>query len=155
MKTLVVLIGLPLAGKSTLTKRLLNEGYSVVSNDSIVEAIGTGSNFQEKLESVSVGEVHHYLMQHLYHLIDNGENILIDQTNLTADTRSHWLDKVSGDYRKVAVFVEVTVDEALKRNQQRFTESGKLIPEDVIRDMHSRIEMPTADEGFDEIHVIS
>ena len=77
------------------------------------------------------------------------EDVYIDATHLNRKSRKQVLNHVSENTYKIAVSFEVPLGVALTRNAQR---TGRaLVPESVIRNMHSRFEKPSFGEGFNEI----
>jgi len=77
---------------------------------------------------------------------------ILDATNLRRKDRKSWL-KLASQFGAVteAVYFDVPLDLALTRNRNR----GRVVPEDVIRSMHSRLQPPTEEEGFNKITTIS
>jgi len=69
--------------------------------------------------------------------------------------RSYFMKSTSEDYRKVAIIFKVSDSELKKRLDKRGKETGKVIPDEVIKRMKSKYEAPTKEEGFDEIKTIS
>jgi predicted kinase len=58
------------------------------------------------------------------------------------------LAKIPAHYRKVAVWFDLSLEEAMIRNQQR---AGKVIPGSVLKRMFHTFMPPTEVEGFDVI----
>ena len=80
--------------------------------------------------------------------INKNLDIIWDQTNLTPKARKRKLSKVPSRYEKTAVWFDISLEEALRRNETR---PGKFIPKSVIRRMHATFVPPTKAEGFDHI----
>ena len=80
--------------------------------------------------------------------IKNSMSIVWDQTNLTPKCRKKKLNKIPSHYTKIAVYNQITLEEAMIRNQKR---PGKVIPPNVLRDMHKVFVPPTEEEGFDKV----
>ena len=55
------------------------------------------------------------------------------------------------DYIKVAVVFQTEDKEVDRRLKARAEQTGKHIPDFVMKDMYGRWEAPTRDEGFDRI----
>ncbi|MGE5612483.1 MAG: AAA family ATPase [Bacillota bacterium] len=77
--------------------------------------------------------------------------LVIDNTNATSDRRARYLRlaKAAG-FRAVLYYFETTVPDALARNATR---TGKdRIPDLAIRGTFKRFQLPTPQEGFDELY---
>lgn len=151
---LVMLCGIPTSGKTTfLTKNLYesdtSKSFVTLSTDNYIEleAIKQGLTYNVLFESL-VDKASAKLELDLKSAIQRDANIVWDQTNLTPKARKRKLSKIPAHYNKIAVWFEVSLEEALVRNQQR---PGKVIPEAVLRNMHSCFVPPTKEEGFDSI----
>ena len=77
------------------------------------------------------------------------ENVFIDATHLSSKTRRLTLNHIAHDAHIIAVSFEVPIEVALERNAQR-TGRAK-VPETVIYNMYHRYDIPSLNEGFDEI----
>jgi predicted kinase len=77
--------------------------------------------------------------------------VVIDNTNATAERRIRYLRLAQGaGFRAILYYFESTVAEALARNASR---AGKeRVPDVVIRGTSKRFQIPTAQEGFDEMY---
>ena len=88
-----MLIGLPASGKSTWAADYMAKnpemGFQVVSTDDIIEenALWEGLTYSashKKNIGFAIGEMERRFQQH----VNNGVNIIHDQTNLTVETSS-------------------------------------------------------------------
>lgn len=79
----------------------------------------------------------------------DGSVVIIDQTNLTKKSRRRKLAKFPQAWEKVAIWFEITLEEALRRN--KYSRPGKVIPEKLLRSMYESFEIPSKAEGFDEV----
>jgi predicted kinase len=84
----------------------------------------------------------------IQYAIDNGKDIIWDQTNLTAGTRKKKLRRLPAEYHRGVIYFEVSLEEALKRNEHR---KGKFIPKDILKRMWHQFEIPTVEEGFEYV----
>ena len=75
----------------------------------------------------------------------------VDATNLTSHDRHSWI-KLAKDfgYEVHAVFFDVPVEVCLERNQKR----ERVVGEDVVRRLASKMKQPTFEEGFSKITVV-
>jgi len=158
-----MLVGIPGSGKSTYCRQQVNS--YVISLDRLIE--GTMSYDETYIQAFqrvrgngdlkiidrnmfTIG----YIMAYMMPEVDENKRIPIiwDQTNLTVKTRARKIGLFSPDYwhRKAIVF-NLSDDEWQKRYDHRAATEGKTIPKFVIEGMVKSFQMPTLDEGFDEI----
>lgn len=50
MKKIIMTIGLPFSGKSTLAKEYSKKGYKIINSDELLDSIIVSNEFNEKLE---------------------------------------------------------------------------------------------------------
>ena len=153
--TLYMMIGVPAAGKSTWrAAQNFDPSTTVVVStddylDSWAELRGTTYN------SVFQGSIQHAeaaMMADLRAAVDEGKNLVWDQTNLNVKTRAKKLRLIPNHYRKVAVFFATPDPTELERRLA--SRPGKTIPPHVVRSMTSTLEVPAPAEGFDEVIVV-
>lgn len=148
-----MLIGVPGSGKSWWTSyrcplvnpvvlssdayieehaRKINKTYNEIFRDHIDDAIKNTNLMCQKA-------------------IEEGKDIIWDQTNLDKKSRARKLARFSSKkYKKIAVYCHASHDDIFAVNEKR-REFGRTIPEPVLLDMISRFEYPSLDEGFDDI----
>lgn len=146
--SIVIMIGLPGVGKSTLiAKRFPN--YTVISSDNFIEQFAEreGKTYDQVFQKY-VGRATGMMKDQFDRAVENNENIVWDQTNLTKKKRRGILQKVPKHYKKVAVVFNIPDEVRYARMNQR---QGKSIPTHVIQNMERSYQAPTKDEGFDEI----
>jgi len=151
---LVMLCGIPTSGKSTyIQKHLLeserSEEYVVLSTDAFIErrALENNVSYNEAFDAFyKEAERRMYLDLQLA-LLDS-RNIVWDQTNLTPKVRRSKSSKIPSTYYKTVVWFDVSLEEALIRNQQR---PGKVVPGSVLKRMLYTFAPPTSAEDFDLI----
>ncbi len=81
-----------------------------------------------------------------------GQRFVVDNTNPTAADRRRYVVPARGRrFRLVAYFFDVPLEVALRRNAAR---PGRRVPDRAVRATHRRLERPTTDEGFHEIHLV-
>jgi heterogeneous nuclear ribonucleoprotein U-like protein 1 len=157
LPTYIMLIGLPASGKSTWAADHMAKnpemGFQVVSTDDIIEenALLEGLTYgasHKKNIGFAIGEMERRFQQH----VNNGVNIIHDQTNLTVETRKKHLAKVKG-YVKSAVIFKLAEEKWRRQFETRKTKTGKDIPESVINNMTRAFELPTVQEGFNNVHL--
>jgi len=142
---IVVLVGLPGSGKSTYLERL---GVSGLSSDAIRRLLADDETDQT---------INHRVFQTLRYLlrqrIATGRSVTyIDATNLTPDERRPYvLIGKCFDCEVEALFFAVPLDVCMARNAQR----RRVVPEEAMLMLASKLKAPTLDEGFQRIGIIS
>lgn len=150
---LIMICGLPTSGKSTFVSKLLKEpefsDAVVLSTDACIEQVAQRLNktYNEVFED-SIAEATRQLELNLIEAKDLDKHIIWDQTNLTPKTRRKKLSKIPSSYARLAIWFDITLEEALNRNQRRL---GKMIPENVLRLMSEQFVPPSYEEDFDGI----
>lgn len=146
MQTLKMMIGLPRCGKSTwVQKHKTNE--VVISADDMRYLVynqrywGEGESLMWSIRGMFLK----YLMQ-------QGVDIIIDETNTTAERRKPILKLAKQyGYKVIGCVVEGSwVDECVKRAEE--TGQADLIP--IIHKMAEQWEGPLFEEGFAEINMV-
>jgi predicted kinase len=149
----LILCGIPCSGKSTYVQKLRTlkywENCVVLSTDNYIEQRAQELNkTHNDIFKETIKEANNNLQQELDRAIDDGKDIIWDQTNLTIKIRKNKLSRLPSQYRKCSIYFTTSLDAALKRNKTR---EGKFIPEDVMTSMFKQFEIPTIAEGFDYV----
>jgi predicted kinase len=171
---LIVLCGLPGAGKSTAAK---NRG-KIFSSDAIrKELFGDESlqydekkgkeqllekgvdvstlsadELEKRLKNQGNAQVFSLLHKRIKKTLEKGEDVVYDATNIRRSERKKILKKFSGLYdQAICVFIDVPLSKALAQNAKR----ARQVNEKVIMKMHARFQKPDRSEGFDEIEIRS
>jgi predicted kinase len=154
---IVMLCGIPCSGKSTYVNKLLTYEYwensIILSTDNYIEeqAKRLGMNYNEVFQDC-IDEATRQLEMSFVRAKEEGKRIIWDQTNLSIKTRKKKLTKVPSIYKRTAVWFQVDLEEALKRNETR---EGKFIPESILKRMYHQFEVPTLEEGFDFVSCVN
>ena len=144
-----MLVGIPTAGKSTFSNQKKYKDYIRVSSDDILQEVA--KERQQSYNTVFKANIRFAqiaMMKVLRKAIEDGKNIIIDQTNLTKKSRREKLKLIPPHYKKTAVYFIVDLKTALKRNTQR---PGKVIPPEILERMIKEYELPTNEEGFSQV----
>ena len=79
---------------------------------------------------------------------------VIDNTNLTRDEREHIIDQAQQNkYKITGYYFRSKLSDAILRNEKRL--GKERIPEIGIRGAYKKLELPSMDEGFDELFYVS
>ena len=151
-----MLCGVPTSGKSTYVEKLKKikywENAVVLSTDNYIEeyAKRVGQTYNEVFDDV-IGDATRELELEFNMAKDKGKDIIWDQTNLSVKSRRKKLLKLPSYYRRSVVYFEVSLEEALERNNHR---EGKFIPESILKRMWHQFEIPTRNEDFDYVEKV-
>lgn len=154
MPELIMMVGIPASGKSTFIKQYESTpGYVVVGTARILERIATEQDisYNQALE-LYYKQANKEMNSAVNEAIDAGLSVIWDQTNLSKKSRSFKLNSFPANYKKLAVVVRCSNAEEHKRRLN--SRPGKTIPQHVLNSMIANFEMPTTDEGFDQVIVI-
>jgi predicted kinase len=150
----VMLCGIPTSGKSTyiqkhLLESELSDEYVVLSTDAFIErrALENNISYNEAFDTFYKDAERRMYLDLQLALLDS-RNIVWDQTNLTPKVRRFKMSKICSKYYKTVVWFDVSLQEAMIRNQQR---PGKVIPGSALKRMFHTFAPPTDAEGFDLI----
>lgn len=134
-KELILMIGFPASGKSTIADILCKYyGFKIISND-----IHKG-----------------FFVKLLNEYISNGYNIVIDNTNLSIESRKNIITPVRNRGYNIRAFVmDTTYDQCIHNNFYRaYTTKRELIPLSAYRFMKNKFEYPNKSEGIDSVEKI-
>jgi predicted kinase len=158
-KVCYILIGMPGVGKSTwLKSQDRSENSWVLSTDDVIETVAYRFGFTYNdafkdlinfAEKVMWQNAHYAAASTPWHYQDS-PMIYVDRTNLSVKSRKKFIDffKPHGYTFKAVVFP--TPDETEWRRRLNSRE-GKTIPEHILKSMKDSYQLPTLDEGFEEI----
>ena len=144
------LIGIPGSGKTTWAKSQdWIQDCAYVSTDIWVEleAERQGKTYSEVFKDYMPNAVNIMLAQ-VVDARDQDKDIIWDQTSTTIASRAKKFNMLP-DYEHIAVVFRCPdADELMRRLNSR---PGKIIPLDVVESMIKNFEVPSKDEGFQEI----
>lgn len=137
MNKLYTMIGIPGSGKSTIANQIPNA--VVISSDAIRKELYGAEEIQG-----SGKQVFDLVYKRIGEELAKGNDVVFDATNLTPRTRKAVFRFPA---ERIAVFVNTSLDECLKRNTAR----ERKVPEEVIYRMHHSLVYPSKAEGFSKI----
>lgn len=153
------LMGLPGSGKSVLVDKLFKENSNTVilSMDTIIEDYAKTQNktYREVwAEYIKTAET--IFEKRLVDAISQKKDIIWDQTNLHAESRSPKIQRLLDNHYEVeALALELSDIEWKSRIQHREQNGGKTIKPEVLEDMKKSYESPQYVEGFNNIYIIN
>ena len=143
---LVMLVGIPGCGKSSITKEYETHGYRVHSSDQIRNELYGSEEIQGK-----ASEVFGLLTQRTRNDLKEGRSCVIDATNLSRKRRAAMLNSLANRAnRKTCMIVLATPSVCMERNEVR----SRTVPREVIYKMLCSFETPYYYEGWDDIQMI-
>ena len=146
---LIVMMGLPGSGKSTYAKKLLpklNNGI-ILSSDSLREEM---FGFRDQTRN---DELFKELNRRVFEHATVGDCIY-DATSLTKKTRRSITNTFKNDYILKVVFIVSPILHIAGVNNRRCG-TKEYVPVEKLQEMTGKIEIPTYDEGWDEIEFIT
>jgi len=152
--TLFMLVGVPGSGKSTWRKKNTDSNMVVISSDDILEeyAQEEGITYSKSFNKYAK-QANKEMFERANKAFKENKSVVWDQTNLTSKSRKSKLKNVPKNYKKVAIVFDKPDEKTLndRLNSEERVQSGKHIPDHVLKNMINNITSPTKDEGFDVI----
>ena len=152
MINILVLVGLPGSGKTTVAKNILETSgiYSkIISSDSIREELFGDENVQA--DNALVFKIYH---DRLADAITKGESVILDATNVTIKVRKHVFETVqrvkklvSDQIHVKALVVNTPIETVIKQDVER----KRVVGADVIYKYIYSYQHPQKYEGFEEV----
>jgi predicted kinase len=150
-RNLILMVGVPLSGKSTLIKKLAEHVDIIISRDEIILEKADGLGYSDAFHKVDQKAVSTILKYRIMDAAKTGGNVVIDMMNHRPKLRRAHLSKFD-KYTKIALITDCpSLKVLLERNDNRNTEESKFIPIKVIEDTLKMYSSPTKEEGFDYI----
>lgn len=143
----IIMVGPPGAGKTTVSKKLVDDyGFVRICPDDIREEITGNANNQDHNEEVFT-KVYSRLSEYL----NQGFNVVYDATNCRSAYRFKVLDIARKSANTIVCMVSTTpISDCLERNKNSYE---RHVPEEVIERMYFTLKKhpPTIFEGYDLI----
>ena len=134
MKTAIIFIGIPASGKSSFFESNFKDKYIHINLDTL----NTRNKEAELLNDC----------------IKKEKSFVVDNTNPTKDDRRRYiLPAKDAGYCVKGYFFQSILADCIARNENR---TGKAkIPDIAIVSKSNELELPSAEEGFDELYFVS
>lgn len=144
---LILLIGLPGAGKSTYAKEYIETHVNTIhlSSDAIRKELYGDESIQG-----DPSEIFALMQKRAVEALNNGLDVIYDATNMTRKDRTGIISVCPKFVQIEAHVIWASIEECIKRDAARERTVGK----EVIDRMVKRFQAPYYDEGIDEIRVI-
>ncbi|MBQ8425700.1 MAG: ATP-binding protein [Clostridia bacterium] len=140
---LIVMCGIQCSGKSTRAKELAEKYNAVIiSSDSLREHYPNFDN-AEIFRTV-------YMLMNIY--LRKNKNVLIDATNINLKTRRRLFTNIRVKCNKICYVINTPLEKCIERLHKRNeSDYPHKIDESVLQKYSQSFQMPTKEEGFDEI----
>lgn len=159
-----VLVGPQGVGKSYWVDSNLSDPY-IISYDNAVKAVAAANDV--RYSDIAAGrspqlrrDIEQAERQQVTNAVASGKDIVVDKTNMSAKSRRNAFKAIRGneaEFDKIAVVFDFRgmEQDILRSVEMRAAAEGDkyIPPADVINTMN-RFEMPTYDEGFDDIIIV-
>ncbi len=133
MKTAYIMMGIQGSGKSEFCRHYLPETTRIN-----LDTLKTRNSEKRALEDCFA----------------QGTDFVVDNTNPTREDRARYIPAAKEHgYRVVGYFMQSRLQECIARNNLR--EGKERIPAKAIAMTSNRLELPSADEGFDELYFVA
>jgi predicted kinase len=151
MKELIIMIGIPGSGKSTIVNKIANEkSFQVVCRDDIRMALGHKYNVRTEPHVFAITNT--ITRSHM----ERGFDIVIDETNTNLTTLSNWID-LGKEYGYTIRYIIMYVDVEICKIRRGCSNGD--FPVEVIDRMHLQLnslldgELPIDDEIKDITYI--
>jgi predicted kinase len=173
-KQVLMTIGVPFSGKSTLAKQYAAQGWEVIERDTILPQVLKSQKFLESLRSALIDQPEGTTEENLFKiknqicidlvseavqekvLTSNQDRFFYDGTNLQKASRAGILALQGYGCRVSAIALPITPEELHNRMEATFASGerqgsfNETAFSDISR-MLTMYEIPTYEEGFDEL----
>jgi predicted kinase len=143
MKKIILLVGIPGSGKTTLCEKLKSKGFQSISLDSIRAEI-----YGDAIQQGNPEDVATIFRERLAALLATSVQVVVDNTNLKFEHRKQIIDLAKkANYEDIQLWIlDVPLEVCLERNKNR----ERQVDEDVIANQFmilNRTGRPKASEG--------
>ena len=147
---LVLMLGLPLSGKDSLLKQLDMEGFEIVSRDDIMTSSET-DNYRESYRNQDSKAIDKIFFSRLDQFNQSALDVIVNATHLKIARRRKLLLRFP-EHKKICIVIPlIDISTCKTRNEARYKQTAKFIPEKVFLEMLEMYEAVSSAEGFDLI----
>jgi dephospho-CoA kinase len=176
MKKIIMTIGLPFSGKSTLAKKYASEGYKIINRDDLLDSIINSSEFNKILESEiklrntdlnnssAIFDIKNelaikMLSAKVKEIVLNSDehNFFYDGLNIGKKTREPIIGLKDENIAVEAIYLKVPNEEIKRRAALVFKNNDRSGKFNDVRNIDlfiSKLEEPRIDEGFSDLKVL-
>ncbi len=151
MATVIMSIGIPGSGKTTVLKKIAQQGdFEYVGPDSL-----RFEKYENEMEHADDKAIWVELRARVHDALTKGKTIVVDSTFHTAKRRAHFMEfaREHGATEIEGLYFDIPLEIVLARNQGRGSEGGKLASGEYIRAVYPELRdhPPMPGEGFDTL----
>lgn len=158
MSKLTIMVGLPACGKSTYVQKILEPKTVYISTDAYLEMKATelGLTYNDVFTDY-IKEATSVMEGLAKNAIAQKQDVIWDQTNLTAKKRRSIMSRFPKSYRVECVVMKIPTKpmEFVEWKKRLDGRPGKTIPKHIMVSMGNSYQEPTADENFSEITYVN
>lgn len=151
-----IMVGIPCSGKSTYIKKMIidNPALVVLSIDNCVHFLAgqLGKTYDEAFMQV-IGPAERMMWSICDLAIERNLDVVFDQTNLTKKARWKKMGRLPKNYKVDCVYFNTPLEVANARMNN--PDRDKTIPDNVMLNMARSLQVPTEDEGFENVITIN
>lgn len=154
MATIIMSIGIPGSGKTSVLKKIAQWGsFECFGPDSI-----RMEKHQDEADHSDDKAIWIHLRSQVVDAMKNGKDVIIDSTFHTAKRRAHFIEfaRANGATVIEGLYFEIPLEMNLSRSIGRETSGGKAVSTDYIKKAYVEFQenLPRPEEGFDVLYKI-
>lgn len=149
----VVLVGVPMSGKSAWIKKHGGDSL-IVCRDQVIMDMAKGQTYNDAFHSVDQDKVNQQYDLIRKDALKSGRNLIFDLTHTTEKSRRKSLAGLPKQMKRKAVVFLTGYNTLVARNETRAKDENKRIPDYVLKNMMGQLSLPMRSEGFDEIEYV-
>lgn len=155
-KRIIMLVGVPAAGKSTWIEKEFQGECVVISTDNIVEEIAeaAGKTYNDVWAN-NIKAAERIMWEEFDRAVETKQYpIVIDRTNLNPKSRKKFFDRLTNFHKNHGYEIEAVVfptPEKEEWERRLNSRPGKTIPQSVLDSMAQSMQQPTLSEGFSKV----
>jgi len=155
-KRIIMLVGVPAAGKSTWIEKEFQGECTVISTDDIIQAVADseGKTYNEVFQKY-IKAAEHMMWQEFDSSVQGGfYPIIIDRTNMNVKSRRKFFERLKNFHKGHGYELEAVIfktPEKAEWERRLNNRPGKTIPQHVLDGMSKAYEQPTLAEGFTKV----